>query len=750
MSDNLVTISEHGLPYVLVKPGKHLARTGPSFGQICTYKEIPGVLADVNESRIVAIDFETRGDYVKDGEIVGAGLATDSGSYYFDFTQLTPKQRTWILSECAKHPGLIAHNVYFDGAWMYTYINEHANWLACTYGLYMQTANEGFPGQRWSLKEAMVDLLGWENTNEEGIDTWLIQNGYANQQGSPVKSEMWRVPSDILGKYCMLDADATWLLFTHVLEPVATDFPKLIEYHQKEFMTLVKLLIEQRINGLRVNKYKLAKYQKVLQEKAGIKLQEFLAEPEVAGAIRKYEQGLYKKFLETEPKQFKKFDIGPEPARFRKSGKESDAWKRWKEKKDAGPQVSKNWLIWESKRKAILNKEMPEYLFNVNSRTQLRWLLFQNLFEVEDISQETAAIIKKDGTRIEVDKTESGQVPTDSKAMTALGGVGSILVDYYETVKELSYIDAYADLLDGGDRIYPSFRVPGTLTGRLSGKDPNIQQMPKTIGTMELFIPDKGNIWVDLDFASLEPVVTAELTQDPGMMEVYGPYAKVNDLYLFVAAHISGMKEKLAAVGYNPYSPTAEAISRAKKECKRERNIAKTVALASAYGAGVTKIRKTLMLGGINLSFEQVKQIHTDYWTLFSKVKSYSKELEYEWRVNGGYVLNAFGRPMCIAEDYLKDSLNRVVQSSGHDILMVYICILAEELNKAGIPWKPIIIDWHDSVMVEVPEQFAEQTAKVFEGIAMYRLNKYLDTSVVFKGTAQIARNLAEAKEPES
>jgi DNA polymerase-1 len=316
--------------------------------------------------------------------------------------------------------------------------------------------------------------------------------------------------------------------------------------------------------------------------------------------------------------------------------------------------------------------------------------------------------------------------------------------------KELSYVDKYLELTEKRPYLHPSFRMPGTITGRLSSKDPNMQQIPKTKDMMKLFVADPGTVWVDLDFSALEPMVTTEFSQDPNMLAIYGNGRPGNDIYLYVGANIPGeMGKKIRATGYDPLNPTKEGLARAKKECKHERSICKVISLACGYGSGVKKVNQILEDDDIFLPWEQVETIHSTYWKVFAGVKQFSRDLQNQLRKNGGFILNGLGRPMAVSSDYEQDCLNRFVQSTGHDILVKYACILERLLSREGIPWKPVIMDFHDSACVSVPEQYGERVAALFlEGVDV--LNREIGGSILLRGVPTVGYNLAATKEPES
>jgi DNA polymerase I-like protein with 3'-5' exonuclease and polymerase domains len=278
------------------------------------------------------------------------------------------------------------------------------NWQWCTYGLYKQIATEGYPGQKHGLKHAMVDLLGWDSSNEQGVDQWLIENGYVNKSSkTPKKSEMWRVPAEILGYYCAMDAEATWLLYDLFNRQVLSDpdFEVLSLYHQDIFMPNVRLIVEQKFHGIHIDIERLEAYRSKLEADIEETKQEFLELPEVAPHAEAYTEAVYAEYKQLTPK-------------------------------------------------GTISKDDPRYKLNPNSKQQLEWLLFDRLGYKP--------------TRI----TETGRRSVDKNSLPHFGTPGKLLVKQNKLVKELGYVKSCLSLTANGI-LRPSFRVPGTTTGRLAG-----------------------------------------------------------------------------------------------------------------------------------------------------------------------------------------------------------------------------------------------------------------------------------------
>jgi DNA polymerase I-like protein with 3'-5' exonuclease and polymerase domains len=745
--------------YVLLQRGHYPARTGKYYGRICEHTDVPHVLPHISRSRIVALDWETVGlDYsdVEQRQIVGLGLAWDTGSCYFHYEDLIqdPDRANELLDVLLNHTGLIAHNVYFDGGIIYSNFGVHARWHACTSALYKQLANEGWVGQVHGLKHAQTDLLGWESSNETELDEWLVASGHyignrrletdpaklvemyhsrtetGKRRLSPDKSKMYLAPREILGKYCVLDAEACYLLYVHVLEPVLQQFPDLEYYHHVEFMHLIYLHIEQKMGGILMDREGLLSRQQILTTQISELEHKFLTHPQTAEHIRAIESDLRRDLYEKEPPRYKKRKERTEPDKYKKNGEISKNWIRWKELSELPPEQSRSWENWAERVRVAEAGENPDYNYNLNSGPQLRELFYNRL---------------KYTPR---EETESGDDAIGVSSLKHVGEEGQLLVERAHLVKELSYINDYLERTVSRPSLHPDFRLPGPCTGRLSSANPNMQQISKTWDVMSLFLADAGEEWVDIDFKALESVVAAELSGCPNLLELYGDGKPENDIHLFVCAHVPAWRSEVEATGYTPYNPPPGSVSRAKKECKSKRNIMKNIVYAKQYGAGNQKIFAMMQAAGVPISYEEVEEISSTYDRLFERVDEYKKELEWEWQQNGGYVMNALGRPMCVTEDYKKDLFNRVIQSTGHDILVKYAYILTYKLDEEGISWRPVIIDFHDATTVGTPVGNGQRVAELMQW-SMGELNRKLQGTITLGGVPVIGRNLAQVKEPE-
>jgi hypothetical protein len=92
--------------------------------------------------------------------------------------------------------------------------------------------------------------------------------------------------------------------------------------------------------------------------------------------------------------------------------------------------------------------------------------------------------------------------------------------------------------------------------------------------------------------------------------------------------------------------------------------------------------------------------------------------------------------------------MNRQVQGTGHTILTFLQKIIADDLAEAKIPYRPYVYDWHDQILLEVPDEYAARAFKIMED-AFAKMNFALqdgNTVVNFRGSGGVFVSIAESK----
>ena len=707
---------------------KHLSRV--------TSKSLRGLLKGIESSPYVALDWETDGTFVPSAlpsspkHCIPVGLAVSwldekhlVRAAYFVLNGLGKAKRASLLKALFKATDgvFMAHNLAFDGAII---LRELGYWpdalRVCTYAMTKHLAGEGFEGQRWGLKYFMTELLGWPDKNDTAIDGWLIRQGYYSSStaqtayrlrtrpdGSAVmvaarKEEMYRCPPWILGQYAALDAAATLQLYHHVLKPAIDSVggPSHLAgsylWFWNIFLTTIKECSQSYLHGLPVNVPELSSY--YCDSSLELKELEYRLRhhPKIKDALILWNSRILKQKLEKAPE------------RLTKDGLPSKVWSNWLES---------------------YSEMMATDHFNFDSPQHLSWLLYEYLQEPVKF------------------RTATGEPSTGNQALAQVGEIGQLLLHRKAIMKRVSaflhpYI--YEHLHKG--RIHPRYKVPQAVTGRLSSSDPNVQQISKDKRLLDIFVPSKGKILVDADFAAIENIVLAELSGDENMMRLYGGDS-VNDPHLFTAAGIRAFADKIRAAGYDPLNPTPEGIANAKKLCKKERAAAKKVNYSIIYGIGARKLSADLTAEGIPTSEEEASEMIQSWWNTYSGVKALKEELLKEHAQRGGWFRNGLGLPVAVAPDKTKDLLSRLVQGTAHSLLTIYIDMLVKYRdNECDFAFRLYIPDWHDQTMCEVDPANAEALKEIMETIIPARLNELLQPKIPIKMEATICNTVGDSK----
>ena len=338
--------------------------------------------------------------------------------------------------------------------------------------------------------------------------------------------------------------------------------------------------------------------------------------------------------------------------------------------------------------------------FNIKSTQQLGYILFEKLG------------LKGDK------KTKTGQFKTDEKVLNSLVDKHPIIekiLAYRERQKILStYIEPLLKLAkkDRDSRIYTSFIQTGTTTGRLSSKEPNLQNIPtkSELGkrVRRAFIAKEDTLLVSIDYSQIELRLLAHFSQDEALKEAF---LSDKDIHLATAIKLFG-----------------------KKEAESKRNFAKSINFGLLYGMGSRKLANEL-----NISVKEAKEIIEAYFRAFPTVKSYlesiqerAKELGYvETLLKRRRVFDYEGASSMQKAKILREAVNTLFQGSAADLIKLSMLkidkIIKDELLEANM-----LLQIHDELIFEIKKESANSLALRFKNIMeqIYPLNIPLKCSV--------------------
>ncbi len=171
------------------------------------------------------------------------------------------------------------------------------------------------------------------------------------------------------------------------------------------------------------------------------------------------------------------------------------------------------------KKKQIAIGDEPQE-FNPNSAPQLQSLLYEML-GLPIIAKTDTGLPATDGDTLKalLNHTTNPQIIDFLKAMMDYNAVNKILTSF------IPAMEAAPQGPDGWHYLFGNFNLGGTISGRLSSSNPNLQNLPANSKYAKLikscFQAPPGWVFAGLDFASLEDRISALTTKDPNKIKVY-------------------------------------------------------------------------------------------------------------------------------------------------------------------------------------------------------------------------------------
>lgn len=347
--------------------------------------------------------------------------------------------------------------------------------------------------------------------------------------------------------------------------------------------------------------------------------------------------------------------------------------------------------------------------FNINSTKQLGVILFETL-----------------GLKVGK-KTKTGY-STDEKVLSGLKAAHEIipkLLEYREVYKLFStYIEPLLKLSreDEKSRIHTSFVQTGTATGRLSSKNPNLQNIPARsklgLKIREAFVAGEGKKLIGIDYSQIELRLLAHFSGDKVLVDAF-KHGK--DIHLQTAIALFG-----------------------EEEAPNKRNIAKTVNFGLLYGMGQKKLSDTL-----GITTKEAKEIIEKYFASFPTVKTYFRSIV-DSSKEYGYIQTLLKRrryfdyenatPMFRAA-YERESVNSVFQGSASDLIKLSMNKIHDIIEDEKLNAK-MLLQIHDELIFEVDANEAEVLGEKFRDI----MENIMELNIPLKASMNIGSHWGELK----
>ncbi|MDR0312264.1 MAG: DNA polymerase I, partial [Treponema sp.] len=297
-------------------------------------------------------------------------------------------------------------------------------------------------------------------------------------------------------------------------------------------------------------------------------------------------------------------------------------------------------------------------------------------------------------------KTKTGY-STDMAVLEELAREDEVpaLILRHRTLSKLksTYVDALADLADSEGRLHTSFIQTGTATGRLSSREPNLQNIPiraeEGRRIREAFIAKPGCVLVSADYSQIELVVLAHLSEDKNLV---GSFIEGKDVHSRTASLIFGIDEKHVS--------------------NEQRRIAKTINFGVMYGMSAFRLANELQI-----SRTDATAFIEAYFRTYSGVRSFIDSLIKKTE-QIGYASTILGRRRYISAINSRNktekagaeriAVNTPIQGSAADIVKTAMIKLDAALLAASSPAR-LLLQVHDELILECPKNMAKECGEL-------------------------------------
>jgi DNA polymerase I len=312
---------------------------------------------------------------------------------------------------------------------------------------------------------------------------------------------------------------------------------------------------------------------------------------------------------------------------------------------------------------------------------------------------------------------------TDVEVLQALGQESPIAAKVleYRSMGKLksTYVDALLKLADPATgRVHTTFLQSVAATGRLSSRDPNLQNIPVRgeLGGQirQAFVPDAGRVFLSADYSQMELRILAHFSEDPALLKAFQDGI---DIHRQTAGVVFGIHPELV-------SP----------DMRRQ---AKVVNFGILYGMSGFGLAKQLKVNN-RMANEFIQR----YFAKYARVKAYLEETLRLAREQG-WVTSLLGRRRqtpqinssnrIIRQEAERSAVNTPLQGTAADIIKRAMLEVETALIGAGLSG-PMLLQIHDELLFEVPRAELADTARlvrrVMEGVVHLKVPLTVDLRV--------------------
>lgn len=344
--------------------------------------------------------------------------------------------------------------------------------------------------------------------------------------------------------------------------------------------------------------------------------------------------------------------------------------------------IAENNEIAESVKKEFFKE--AKYEFNINSTEQLREFMYDKLKLQVNPKYVT---------------TKGKQPSTDEEAIVFFSDKKPVLkkiLEYRGVNKQTTtYFEGYKKSADEFGRVYPSYLQIGTASGRLSARDPNLQNIPRDNRVRNMIIAPPGHKIVISDLSQIELRILAMIADDTNMINAF---RSGMDFHAYTACLMFGIP--------------LDQFDRKNKDHDEKRTSSKTINFGIVYQQRAESLAESL---GITL--EKAQGFMKRFFDAYPKVPVWVEHIKAFARVNG-YVETIYGRRRYLpyirsSESFVREgaerqAVNTPIQSAAGDVCFTGMCRFQNWIDTNEKKTR-IIGTVHDSILTEAPDEEVEE-----------------------------------------
>ena len=312
---------------------------------------------------------------------------------------------------------------------------------------------------------------------------------------------------------------------------------------------------------------------------------------------------------------------------------------------------------------------------------------------------------------------------TDVEVLQALeqeSPIAAKVLEYRSMGKlKSTYVDALLKLADPATgRVHTTFLQSVAATGRLSSRDPNLQNIPVRgeLGGQirQAFVPDPGQVFLSADYSQMELRILAHFSEDPALLKAFQDGI---DIHRQTAAVVFGIHPELVS-----------------SDMRRQ---AKVVNFGILYGMSGFGLAKQLRVNN-RMANEFIQR----YFAKYSRVKAYLEETLQQAREQG-WVTTLMGRRRqtpqinssnrIVRQEAERSAINTPLQGTAADIIKAAMLEVESAMQGANLSGT-MLLQIHDELLFEVDRAELADTVRlvrrVMEGVVRLKVPLTVDLRV--------------------